>query len=390
MIWDNKLNRFSIKILAVGLLVSLGYACSSSEADKDEQETNEPGTRWSVEKANQWYEEKGWLIGANYTPRTAINQLEMWQAETFDPETIDQELGWAEDLGFNTMRVYLHDLVWKNDKEGFIKRIDQFLDIADSHDIGIMFVLLDGVWHPNPKWGKQPEPTPHVHNSGWVQSPGAEVLSDTTKWGYLEDYVKGVLTEFGDDERVYIWDLFNEPDNTNDRAYGDIELDNKKEQALKLLKKSFKWARQANPSQPITSGLWYGDWSNPDSLKAMDKFMLEHSDVITFHAYEGPKVMRERIKALKRYNRPMFCTEYMARPRGSTFENELPILRENNVGAYNWGFVNGKTQTIYPWDSWDKKYTSEPDPWFHDILRANGTPYDSTETALIKKYTSEL
>ncbi|MCW9708130.1 cellulase family glycosylhydrolase [Fodinibius salsisoli] len=378
-----------IKLLAVSLLMSLAYACSSSDTEKPDPEPKEAGERWSVEKANQWYEEKGWLVGANYTPRTAINQLEMWQAETFDPETIEQELGWAEDLGFNTMRVYLHDLAWKNDKEGFIKRIDQFLDIADSHDIGIMFVLLDGVWHPNPEWGKQPEPTPHVHNSGWVQSPGAEVLSDTTKWGYLEDYVKGVLTEFGDDERVYIWDIFNEPDNTNDRAYGDIELDNKKEQALKLLKKSFKWAREANPTQPITSGLWYGDWCNPDSLKAMDKFMLEHSDVITFHAYEGPKVMRERIEALKRYNRPMFCTEYMARPRGSTFENELPVLKEHNVGAYNWGFVNGKTQTIYPWDSWDKEYTSEPNPWFHDILRADGTPYDSSETALIKEHTVE-
>lgn len=328
-------------------------------------------------------------MGANYTPRTAINQLEMWQEETFDPETIDQELSWAEDLGFNSMRVYLHDLVWKKDKEGFIKRIDQFLDIADSHGIGIMFVLLDGVWHPSPKSGEQPEPTPHVHNSGWVQSPGADVLSDTRKWSYLEDYVKGVIGHFAEDDRVQVWDIFNEPDNTNDRAYGDIELNNKKEQALKLLKKSFKWAREANPSQPITSGLWYGDWSNPDSLKAMDKFMLEQSDVISFHAYEGPKVMRERIEALKRYNRPMFCTEYMARPRGSTFENELPILKKHNIGAYNWGFINGKTQTIYPWDSWDKEYTSEPDPWFHDILRADGTPYDSSEVNLIKEYTLE-
>ena len=380
--------KFELRILFVGLLAVLFISCSSSEESK--QESAETSKRWSVEKANQWYEETGSLIGANYTPRTAINQLEMWQAQTFDPETIDQELGWAEDLGFNTMRVYLHDLVWKKDKEGFIKRIDQFLKIADSHNIGVMFVLFDGVWHPHPELGEQPEPESHVHNSGWVQSPGAEVLSDTTQWGYLENYVKGVIGHFAKDERVQVWDVFNEPDNTNDRAYGDIELENKKEQALKLLKKSFKWAREANPSQPITSGLWYGDWLNPDSLKAMDKFMLKHSDIISFHSYDGPEVMRERIKALERYNRPIFCTEYMARPRGSTFENELPILKEHNVSAYNWGFVNGKTQTIYPWDSWDKEYTSEPDPWFHDVLRADGTPYDKDETKLLKKYTSQL
>lgn len=373
-------------IIPIALFASILVSCSSPEQGG---ENDAMGKQWTVEKANQWHEDTGWLIGANYTPRTAINQLEMWQEETFDPETIDQELGWAEDLGFNSMRVYLHDLVWKENPEGFIDRIDRFLDIADSHGIGIMFVLFDGVWHPNPKLGDQPDPVPHVHNSGWVQSPGSEVLRDTTRWDYLEDYVKGVIGHFAGDERVLVWDIYNEPDNTNDRAYGDIEPDNKKEQALMLLKKSFKWAREVNPSQPITSGLWYGDWSNPDSLKAMDEFMLEHSDVITFHAYEGPEVMEERIKALQRYDRPMLCTEYMARGNGSTFEDELPILHEHQVGAYNWGFVNGKTQTIYPWDSWDKEYTAEPEPWFHDILRKDGTPYDSSETAVIREYTAE-
>jgi hypothetical protein len=367
----------------VGLLTGLFVSCSAPAEDTTAEQ-------WSVEKANQWYEETGWLIGANYTPRTAINQLEMWQEETFDPETIDEELGWAADLGFNSMRVYLHDLVWKEDPEGFKQRIEQFLDIAESHDIGIMFVLFDGVWHPYPELGEQPDPEPHVHNSGWVQGPSIDVLSDTTQWGYLEEYVKDVIGHFADDERVQIWDIYNEPDNDNVRAYGDINLDNKFEHSFRLLKKSFTWAREANPSQPITSGLWHGDWSDEESMSEMDKFMVENSDVITFHAYEGPEVMEERIQALKRYDRPMFCTEYMARPRESTFENELPILRKYNVGAYNWGFVNGKTQTIYPWDSWDKEYTSEPDPWFHDILRADGTPYDSSEAELIKSYTQKL
>ena len=364
----------------LGLIITIFISCTTKTPDT----VNE---RWSEEKANEWYEEKGWLIGSNYNSSTAINQLEMWQEKDFNPEVIDRELKWAADLGFNSIRVYLHDLVWKEDPEGFLERIEQYLEIAESHDIGTMFVLFDGVWDPYPELGDQPEPVPHVHNSGWVQSPAADVLADTSQWDELEDYVKGVVGHFANDDRVDVWDIYNEPDNTNDLSYGDIELKNKKEQSFKLLRESFKWAREVRPSQPITSGLWYGDWSDHDEMKEMDQFMVENSDVISFHAYEGPDVMNERIENMQRYNRPVFCTEYMARPRGSTFEAELPMLKEENVGAYNWGFVAGKSQTIYPWNSWDSTYTAEPDIWFHDILRSDGTPYNKEEVEFIKSIT---
>ena len=364
----------------LGLIITIFISCTTTNPDT----VNE---RWSEEKANEWYEEKGWLIGSNYNSSTAINQLEMWQEKDFNPEVIDRELEWAADLGFNSMRVYLHDLVWKEDPEGFLERIEQYLEIAESHDIGTMFVLFDGVWDPYPELGDQPEPVPHVHNSGWVQSPAADVLADTSQWDYLEDYVKGVIGHFANDDRVDVWDIYNEPDNTNDLSYSDIELKNKKEQSFKLLRESFKWAREVKPSQPITSGLWYGDWSDHDEMKEMDQFMVENSDVVSFHAYEGPDVMNERIENMQRYNRPVFCTEYMARPRGSTFEAELPMLKEENVGAYNWGFVAGKSQTIYPWNSWDSTYTAEPNIWFHDILRSDGTPYDKEEVEFIKSIT---
>jgi endo-1,4-beta-mannosidase len=204
----------------------------------------EPDERWSEEKASQWYKEVGWLTGANFNPSTAINQLEMWQSETFDLETIDRELSWAAAVGFNTMRVYLHDLVWKHDAEGLLERMNQYLEIADIHGIGTMFVLFDGVWNPFPVIGLQPDPVPHVHNSGWVQSPGIDVLADTTQWGYLEDYVKGVIGHFAHDKRIHVWDIYNEPDNTNNRAYGAVELESKQEMAFLLLKKSFEWARK--------------------------------------------------------------------------------------------------------------------------------------------------
>src|SRR6202000_123696 len=121
-------------------------------------------------------------------PRSAINPLEMWQADTFDPKTIDQELGWAQGLGLNPGRVFLHNLLWQQDSQGFLNRIDQFLTIADKHHIRVVFVLLDSCWDPNPRLGKQHEPRPHVHNSGWVQAPGREVLADASRWDELKSY----------------------------------------------------------------------------------------------------------------------------------------------------------------------------------------------------------
>lgn len=312
----------------------------------------------------------------------------MWQEGTFDLATIDRELGWAESLGMNTMRVFLHNLPWQADSKEYLARMESFLKVADKHHIRPMFVIFDSVWDPNPKAGKQREPRPRVHNSVWVQAPGADLLRDESRWETeLKPYVTGVIGHFRGDRRILMWDLMNEPDNDNP-AYKEQELPDKANVALRLLKKEWQWARDAKPSQPLTSGVWKGDWSSDAKLSEMERFQLEHSDVITFHSYDPPEVVKARIDSLKRYNRPIVCTEYMARPRGSTFAKVLPLLKDQNVGAYNWGFVNGRSQTIYPWDSWGKSYAGEPLPWFHDIFRENGTPYDTTETDLIKGLTN--
>jgi Cellulase (glycosyl hydrolase family 5) len=342
---------------------------------------------WPTERANQWYSQQPWLVGSNYITSSAVNELEMWQPETFDLPTIDRELGWAESLGMNTMRVFLHNLLWQGDPQGFLGRVDQFLQVADKHHIRITFVLLDSVWDPYPRLGKQPEPRPYVHNSRWVQAPGADLLKEESRWNReLKPYIVLVLTRFRNDKRVLMWDLMNEPDNDNP-AYKATELPDKSVRALKLLRKEWKWARKTKPSQPLTSGVWKGDWSTDPLLSKMERFQLEHSDVITFHSYDPRDEMKRRISSLRRYNRPIVCTEYMARPLGSTFASILPLLKEENVGAYNWGFVNGKSQTIYPWDSWEKPYSAEPEIWFHDIFRRNGVPYDSAETDLIRQMT---
>lgn len=348
--------------------------------------------RWSIEKATTWYDVLDWPVGANFVPSTAINQLEMWQADTFDPETIDRELGWAAEIGMNSMRTYLHDLAWKQDPEGFVSRVDTYLDIANKHGIRTMFVLFDGVWNPNPKAGLQPAPRPRVHNSGWVQSPGRDILDNLELQDELKAYVHAVVSRFKDDERVLIWDLFNEPENGNRGKFGggttkpELPQPLKKQRAYELLCKTFQWVREINPSQPLTAGVWGGpNWlDEPDFI---ERLSLEHSDIISFHSYTGPERTLEMVKGLQKYERPILCTEYMARGAGSTFQGILPIFHEFRIGAYNWGLVNGKSQTIYPWDSWKKQYTDEPVPWFHDIFRVNGRAYDSEETDLIRSLT---
>jgi hypothetical protein len=356
----------------------LAFAWSASGLPSNAQ-------RWTEQSASEWYSKQPWLVGSNYIPASAINELEMWQPDTFDPKRIDLELGWAESIGLNTMRVFLHDLPWQQDAAGFKKRIDTFLQIADKHHIKPLFVLFDSCWDPNPQLGRQHEPRPGVHNSGWVQSPGAKALEDSSQYPRLEAYVKGVVGAFAKDSRVLGWDVWNEPDNTNQGSYGELEPKNKVALVLALLPKVFVWAREAHPTQPLTSGVWKGGWSSPEKLDATEKIQIEMSDVISFHSYDKPEEFEKRILWLQPYHRPIICTEYMARGNGSTFQGSLPVAKKYHVAAINWGLVAGKTQTYLPWDSWKHPYTDrQPAMWFHEIFRTDGTPYRQEEVGFIR------
>ena len=346
--------------------------------------------RWTPEQANAWYARQPWLIGANYMPATAINQLEMWQADSFDPKQIDKEFGWAQAIGMNTMRVFLHDLTWQQDPAGYKKRIEQFLVISSRHGIRPLFVLFDSCWDPDPKLGKQHAPIPGVHNSGWVQGPGRAALTDASQAARLEVYVKGVVGAFANDNRILGWDIWNEPDNTNGSSYGKLEPSRKRELVQALLAKSFDWARSANPVQPLTSGIWAGDWSDDAKLSPMAALQLAQSDVVSFHNYDSPMELEKRIVQLERYHRPLICTEYMARGNGSFFNGSLPVAKVHNVAMMNWGLVQGKTQTHLPWDSWKKPYVDrEPSIWFHEVFRTDGRPYQPEETEFIRRVTRE-
>jgi hypothetical protein len=352
--------------------------------------------KWTRDQANTWYAEQPWLVGCNFIPSNAINQLEMWQAATFDLETIDRELAWAADLGLNTVRVYLHDLLWHQDAAGFKARIRQYLDIADRHAIKTMFVLFDDCWHDHPQLGTQPVPRTGYHNSGWLTSPGTHVVKNPTEWSRLEDYVRDIIGTFGNDERVVIWDVYNEPGNhflttlslPPVQRYAKLIPQLLRYFALPvstapLLKAAFTWARAVQPSQPLTCGLWYMRENLASKLNAL---ALDLSDILTFHSYFALDVTIRLATQLQQVERALLCTEYLARTVGCTFETHLPYFKAHNIGCYNWGLVSGKTQTIYSWEVPDPS-GKEPALWYHDILRPDGTPYCEEEKALLQRLT---
>ncbi len=367
------LNRSLIALLFA--LASLTHA----------QTVPEPA-RWTPEHANTWYTKQPWLVGANFIPSDAINEFEMFQPATWNPALNDRELGLAEGIGMNTVRVFLQDQLWQSDPQGFAQRLDAFLAIASRHHIRPLLVLFDSCWEPNPHLGPQHPPIPGVHNSGWVQSPGKERLLNPADEPQLEAYVKGVVGRFANDDRILGWDVWNEPDNQGRDTVADTPA--KVRRVNQLLPQVFAWARSAHPSQPLTSGVWQGNWTDPALESDTTKIQLRESDVISFHNYGWPEEFEARIKTLQPLGRPIICTEYMARGAGSTFDGSLPVAKKYHVAAINWGLVAGKTQTYLPWDSWQKPYVeSQPTVWFHEVFKQDDTPYREHEVDLIRELT---
>jgi hypothetical protein len=323
--------------------------------------------RWPAEKAQAWYDRQPWIVGCNFIPSTAINQLEMWQEETFDPGTIDRELGWAAGIGLNTVRVYLHNLAWADDGAGFKARVNRFLDLAARHGIRAILVIFDDCWNADPKVGPQPAPIPGVHNSGWMQSPGVAIVNKPSAWLALELYVHDIVGSFGADKRVLAWDLYNEPGNSSQGM-----------KTMPLLQAVFQWAREAAPTQPLTAGMYCDN-------KEFNEYQIATSDVISFHNYNGADDLARQIGELKKHKRGLICTEWLRRGHSEVAAN-LPIFHRERVGCCNWGLVSGKTQTIFPWGS--PQGATEPALWFHDLFKKDGAPFNPQEVALFQKLTA--
>jgi len=359
-------NTPKAKCAKAGLFCGLALAAPLLvlAAEPKDERTPQPVQRWSEQQAWDWYRRQPWLVGFNFLPSSAVNDTEMWQAESFDPETMDRELGWARRIGFNSCRVFLQYVVWEADPEGFQQRFEKFLTIAAKHGLSVMPIFFDDCAFAGkePYLGKQADPVPGVHNSGWVPSPSHKLVTDPKSWGGLEKYVKETVGRFARDKRIVFWDLYNEPGN---EGMGN--------QSLPLVEHAFAWARGAGAGQPLTVGVW-------GNLPELNRRQLELSDLVTFHSYNDLPSLKNQIGDLKKHGRPVVCTEWMRRPV-SRFESHLPVFKAEQVGCYNWGLVNGRTQTHFPWGS--PKGAPEPKVWFHDLLRKDGTPFDAGEVRVI-------
>ena len=333
--------------------------------------------RWSEEKANQWYYSQDWPVGCDYIVSNAINQIDMWQESTFSPDLIDRELAMAEELGFNTVRLFLHDLVYEADPKGLKTRISEVLDICGNHGIKVVMTFFtNGGKFDNVSLGQQPAPTPGVHNPEWRQTPGAEVVNDPAQWGRLERYVKDILKTFKKDKRIYCWCLYNEPEN-----------DNRGANSLPLMREAFKWGWEINPDQPLTAPYASLMASDDRSNLAIWGFLAENCDIMSFHCYNPVYTLMDKyITPLKKMNRPIICTECVGRPANTLFDM-FAICRKENIGVLSFGLIDSKMQCKFHWDS--KAGAVEPKVWFHDLYHADGTPYDKNEIAFIKQITAD-
>ncbi len=355
----------SIRKSLVLSFAAFALACSATARAADEA----PAGRWTPERANAWYAKQPWLVGFNYLPADAINSTEMWAGDTFDADRIDKELAEAQKVGFNCARVFIQYIIWEQDAEGLHKRMDQFLTIADKHGIKVMFVPFDDCYFGHqgaePIVGKQPDPTPGEYASGFTSSPGPKRVGDPAYWPKLHDYVTDLLTWFKDDQRVFMWDLYNECTNSGQDR-----------ESMPLMRAEWEWARAVNPSQPLTSCFW------ADNLHELNKFLTDNVDVVTFHNYSPGPALRKEIQRRRSLGRPMVCSEWLNRPLGSTVASSLPIFKEEHVGCIHWGLVNGKTQTNFPWGS--KAGSPPPKVWQHDLYHTDLKPYDPAELKMFK------
>lgn len=328
-----------------------------------------PGGRWDAQRLWIWYDSIGTVKGVNYIPRTAVNSVEMWMKDTFDPDTIDEELGWARSIGYNSIRVQLQFVVWKDDPKGFLDRVDKLLDIAAKHGMRVVPVLFDdlNLAGEAPHLGAQPEPVPDAYNARWVPSPGPEAVKDRSQWPDLEKYVKDVIEKFKRDQRVLYWDLYNTAGNSG-----------LWEESLPLLDQTFTWARSVDPSQPLAVAAW------KEFGSAMAASKLERSDIITFQCFDTAEGIEARIQLLQRYKRPIICSDWLMRQMGNDFKTVLPVFATYRVGWFNQGLVSGKTHMTIQ----DARYRVEknPDLWQQDVLQKDGTPYDEKEVELIQGF----
>lgn len=349
--------------------------------------------RWSIKQAWSWYQQQPWVMGINYVPSVTLHAIELWQEDTWPEvmESVHREFELMEDIGINGVRMFLPFHIWYYDRDKFLNRMDRFLEELASHGITMMPVIF------NDCVGVKPEDiTPSMtrgwqkydigHHGGHKDNPFTGdmerigwCLWDEPEWrASQEEYLVALLERFGNDKRIYAWDLWNEPGNSN-----------RHDMSIPYIKRTFEVAREVNPKQPLTAGVWsypqdYGINEAAD-VEPVQRLALDESDIITFHQYEGIERVRRVVKVLQRENRPMMNTEWLNRIQDNFVKDNLPLYCEEGIGSYSWGLVAGKSQHFLPWDELWNHRELPLNRWQHDLFDTFFTPYDVGELNLMRK-----
>ncbi len=356
--------------------------------------------RWSKERAWEWYNSRPWIRGCNFMGSDCANRIDQWQELGFEErfKTADEELALAAKTGFNSIRIILEYIVWKEEHDGFMERLERYIELAHSHGISCMMVFGNDCMPPKTESWKPLKPGVQHYDWGWhggrkvsqhgtFNTVGYHVLDEPEIALEHYEWVREIVTKYKDDERVIMWDVFNEIGNSN-----------RKNLSLPHMKKFFEIIREINPIQPLTACLFqypenFSDFSGYlENLTDTQQYIVDNSDIITFHSYGSYERNVMIIKTLKKLGRPIVNTEWLARCIGNNVQEMFPLFFLEGIGCYNWGLVAGKYQTYEPWNSvWDQ-YEQNPNlnwdftKWFHDLYRPSLHPYDPKEIEIIKRY----
>ncbi|MBQ9803003.1 MAG: cellulase family glycosylhydrolase [Clostridia bacterium] len=351
--------------------------------------------KWSKERIWSWYNSRPWFRGCNYMSADCANRIDQWQELGFEErfKTTEDELKLMQETGYNTVRLIIEYAVWKGEHDGFMERFDRYLSLCAKYGISCMIVLANDCMPPKTErwqmpylgeqtydWGYHGGKKHSQHGTHKAPAPHFYLDSPDTREDYFR-MVTEIVTKHRDDERICMWDVYNEPGNSR-RA----------ELTLPNLKKMFEVVRACNPSQPLTCGVcgMHGDETKP--FNETTQYALDQSDIISYHFYHGYNEHIKVIKRLKKYGRPLLNTEWLGRCLGNDVFTLFPLFYLERIGCWNWGFVAGKYQTYEPWEGTWQRYENGTETavdftkWFHDLYRPNHRPYDPKEIELIQHF----
>ena len=356
---------------------------------------------WPKEKAWEWYRAQPWMRGCNYMPASCANRVDQWQELGCEERfaEMERELQVAESIGFNTLRIIVELQgfgVWLEEHDGFMERFERCLEIMDKHNMRAIVVLGNDCMRPKSVW-KLPKPGPQHYDIGYhggrKQSQhgsfpgeiGHSQVDDPELKPKFFAMCEELMTKYREDRRIVIWNIWNEPGNSN---RGEV--------SAAPLKELFELAWKIDPVQPLAADLWRDDFgTDPKSKNQAQCVAGQLSDIISYHCYSDYEHQVRVIRLLrKHYDRPMVNTEWLARIMHNDVFTAYPLYYIEGIGCTCWGFVAGKYQTYEPWESaWKQIEKGTPESktwdmtkWLHDLYRPSLRPYDPKEIDLIKRF----